>query len=142
MGEDIDHVRKDNILYALIISGSFEIEKGVRFYPNDQNFLQIGLMGYDKGHKLKPHMHKSTKLVIDAIQEVLYIKRGKVRVDIYDESKNVICTRVLEKGDLILLIRGGHSFEMIEDSQIIEIKQGPYLGQENDKEYFEQGKDE
>jgi hypothetical protein len=64
-------------------------------------------------------------------QEVLYIKKGKVRVDFYDNKKKYAFSSILNKGDVVLLADGGHGFKMIEDSEIIEIKQGPYCGEED-----------
>jgi hypothetical protein len=64
-------------------------------------------------------------------QEVLYIKSGKVRVDFYDEERNYLESRIVEKGDVILLASGGHGFQMLEDSEMIEVKQGPYCGDED-----------
>jgi hypothetical protein len=69
-------------------------------------------------------------------KEVLFIKSGKVRVDFYDDEKKYIESRVLVSGDVILLAFGGHGFEMLEDSEIIEVKQGPYVG-EKDKTRFD-----
>jgi mannose-6-phosphate isomerase-like protein (cupin superfamily) len=64
-------------------------------------------------------------------QEVLFIKSGKVRVDFYDDNQHYLESRILEKGDVILLAAGGHGFEMMEDSEMIEVKQGPYCGEED-----------
>jgi mannose-6-phosphate isomerase-like protein (cupin superfamily) len=74
-------------------------------------------------------------------QEVLFIKSGKLRVDFYDEEQNYIESSLLSKGDVILLAKGGHGFKMLEQCEIIEVKQGPYCG-EMDKVRFESVKDE
>ena len=81
-------------------------------------------------------MHNKVSREVFYTQEVLFIKSGKVRIDFYDDEKNYLQSRTLNKGDIILLAFGGHGFEMIENSEIIEVKQGPYCG-EKDKERFD-----
>ncbi len=68
-------------------------------------------------------------------QEVLYVKSGKVRVNFFDDNKNVFEGRIIARGDLIFLASGGHGFEFLEDAEMIEVKQGPYAG-EDDKVRF------
>ena len=72
--------------------------------------------------------HIPVKREVKHTNEVLFIKSGKVRVDFYDENKQYIGSKILNKGDVILLCSGGHGFKMIENSEIIEVKQGPYAG--------------
>ena len=69
-------------------------------------------------------------------QETLFIKKGRVKINFYDESKKYFDTRELKAGDVILLVSGGHDFTMLEDTEMIEVKQGPYAGND-DKERFE-----
>jgi hypothetical protein len=69
-------------------------------------------------------------------KEVLFIKSGSVRVDFYDDCQNYLESRVLNRGDVVLLAFGGHGFEMLEASEIIEVKQGPYAG-DTDKTRFD-----
>jgi len=95
----------------------------------------MGLMSLKAGHVIQAHVHNIVKREIDTTQEVLFIRRGKVRVDFYSDTKVFLESRMLFSGDVILLASGGHGFEMMEDTDIIEVKQGPYLG-ENDKERF------
>jgi mannose-6-phosphate isomerase-like protein (cupin superfamily) len=89
-----------------------------------------------KDYVIPPHVHNAVQRDVHFTQEVLVIKSGKVRVDYYDDFKNYLESRILNKGDVVLLAYGGHGFEMLEDSEIIEIKQGPYAG-EMDKVRFE-----
>jgi hypothetical protein len=84
-------------------------------------------MNRKKNHVISPHTHNAVQRDVQFTQEVLIIKSGKVRVDYYDEKKKYLESRILNKGDVVLLAYGGHGFEMIEDSEIIEVKQGPYL---------------
>ncbi|RYE58185.1 MAG: hypothetical protein EOP48_04125 [Sphingobacteriales bacterium] len=122
-------------LYAIIIRSSYT-NTGIEFFtPNDFS-QQLGYMNRPKGYTIEPHVHNHVERKLVLTQEVLFIKSGKVRVDFYTDDKVFFDSRILDKGDVILLAEGGHGFEMIEKSEIIEVKQGPYSGEE-DKIRFE-----
>ncbi|MCX8085041.1 MAG: hypothetical protein N3C60_08990, partial [Calditerrivibrio sp.] len=89
-----------------------------------------------KGYVIAPHVHNPVKREVFYTKEVLFIKRGKVRVDFYSEDRIYLKSTILEEGDVILLAYGGHGFEMLEETEMIEVKQGPYAG-EMDKTRFE-----
>ena len=97
---------------------------------------QLASMCRPKGYKIQAHVHKAVHRKVKYTQETLFIKKGKVRVNFYDEKKQYLDSRVLEAGDVILLVSGGHDFMMLEDTEMIEVKQGPYAGN-GDKEQFE-----
>ena len=82
-------------------------------------------------------MHNLIKREINFTKEVLIIRSGKVRIDFYDRKKNYLESRILYKDDIILIANGGHGFKMLEPSEIIEIKQGPYLNEDQDRTRFE-----
>lgn len=131
----IQHITVDNRLLSIIIRHNFEKE-GIEFFtPNDFS-QQLAYMKRPKEYVIPPHVHNPMQREVQLTQEVLYIKSGKVRVDFYDNEQNYLQSSVLEKGDVILLADGGHGFEMLEESEMIEIKQGPYAG-EMDKVRFE-----
>ena len=88
------------------------------------------------GYVIPPHRHNLVLREVVLTQEVLMIKSGKVRVDFFDDDQNYLESSILVKGDVILLAAGGHGFEMLESSEMIEVKQGPYCG-ERDKVRFE-----
>ena len=113
--------------FAIIIRAAYR-KDGVEFFTPDSYPLQLGYMKYPPGQVIAPHMHNSVKRDISFAQEVLYIKSGRVRVDFYDGHQAVFQSTVLETGDVILLAFGGHGFGMLEESEIIEVKQGPYGG--------------
>jgi mannose-6-phosphate isomerase-like protein (cupin superfamily) len=92
-------------------------------------------MNRPEGYVIEPHRHNLVAREVHLTQEVLFIKSGKVRVDFYDNEQHYIQSVVLEKGDVILLSDGGHGFKMLEKSEMIEVKQGPYCG-ERDKIRF------
>ena len=93
-------------------------------------------MGFAKGTRLKPHIHLPQDKIIKKNQEVLIILSGMLEVAFYDE-KTKIDSRILEGGDIIVFLDGGHGFDIITETKLIEVKQGPYQGQEKDKKYLE-----
>lgn len=126
-------VHKDKIL-ALIL-GSGHRANGIEFFTPDDFSQQLGYMNRPKGYVIPPHVHNHVPREVEFTQEVLFIKSGKVRVDFYDDGQNYLESRVLHQGDVILLAYGGHGFEMLEPTEMIEVKQGPYAG-EADKTRF------
>lgn len=110
--------------------------KKSRFFTPQDNPLQLGIIKYKKGYKIKPHIHRRSKRVIYSVQEVLHIVYGKVRVIFYDEKGEKIKSALLREGDTVLFIEGGHAIEVLEDFKGIEVKQGPYRGIQEDKRYL------
>ena len=125
---------------ALILRGDYRSE-GIEFFTPDDFSQQLGYMNRPKGYVIPPHVHNAVQREVHFTKEVLFIKSGKVRVDFYDDSQTYLESRILRKGDFVLLAYGGHGFEMLEASELIEIKQGPYAG-ESDKTRFEPVADE
>ena len=132
--KEIYHVRHDNLLLAIIIFSNYKKE-GIEFFtPNDFS-QQLGYMKRPKGYTIKPHMHNDIPRKVNLTQEVLFIKSGQVKVNFYSIKKVYLESKVLNQGDVILLAQGGHGFEIIQDAEIIEVKQGPYSG-DIDKTHF------
>ncbi len=127
-------IKHNQLLLAVIIPDNYH-EPGIHFFTSDNFSQQLGYMNHSKGKTIEPHTHKKVVREIVYTQEVLFIKKGKIRVDFYDEAQNYLESRLLEKGDTILLASGGHGFEIIEDTEMIEVKQGPYSG-DHDKTRF------
>ena len=119
---------------AIILRTTYK-EKGINFFTPNEFSQQLAYMNHPSGYEIQPHLHNVVQREVQFTKEVLFIKSGKVRVDFYDNEKNYLESRILVSGDVILLAFGGHGFEMIEDSEIIEVKQGPYAG-EADKTRF------
>lgn len=131
----IENITHKNLLLSVIIRAEYHKE-GISFFTPDNFSQQLGYMNRPQGYVIPPHVHNLVPREVSLTQEVLYIKSGKVRVDFYDDDKNYLQSSILQKGDVILLAHGGHGFEMLEQSEMIEIKQGPYCGEE-DKVRFE-----
>lgn len=98
--------------------------------------LQAAVMRHAAGHIIHPHRHLHRTRVIDNTQEVIIVMRGRIRVDLYLSNGKLETSRELAQGDMIILHNGGHGFVMLEDSELYEVKQGPYLGHANDKAYL------
>jgi len=131
----VENVLHNEKLLSVIIRANYKSD-GIEFFtPNDFS-QQLAYMNRAKDYVIPPHLHNAVQRDVRFTQEVLIIKSGKVRVDYYDDNRNYLESRVLYQGDVVLLAYGGHGFEMLEDSEIIEVKQGPYAG-EMDKVRFE-----
>ncbi|MFC2122449.1 hypothetical protein ACFLRP_02045 [Bacteroidota bacterium] len=132
----IEKIEKDGNLIAVILRGNYESE-GVDFITDDDNPLQVGVLTHPRGSEIKPHVHRSIPREISSIQEVLHIERGVVEALIYDDSGAQFGSWTLNADDTILLITGGHGFNILEDAKILEVKQGPYLDASKDKSRLE-----
>jgi hypothetical protein len=131
----IEKVSHSKRVLALILRASYRSE-GIQFFtPNDFS-QQLGYMNRPQGYVIPPHVHNPVPREVQFTKEVLFIKSGKVRVDFYDDDQTYLESRILESGDVILLAYGGHGFEMLEPTEMIEVKQGPYAS-EHDKTRFE-----
>ena len=135
----IEKIEIDNKLYAIIIRSNYK-KDGIEFFTPGNFSQQLGYMKRPSGYEIKPHIHKKISKKIEFTQEVLFIKSGKLRVDFYNTEKIYIQSKIIEKGDIILLSDGGHGFKVIDECEIYEVKQGPY-DESNDKERFDGIKD-
>lgn len=131
----IQKITHQTLQLAIIIRNNFRKE-GIEFFTNDNDSQQLGYMNRPQEYSIAPHRHNLVQREVHLTQEVLFIKSGKVRVDFYSNAQEYLQSEVLEAGDVILLADGGHGFKMLEDSEIIEVKQGPYCG-EQDKVRFD-----
>ena len=120
---------------SIIIRANYSKE-GIEFFTTNEFSQQLAYMKRPKGYNISPHLHLNTNKNIQNTQEVLLIRSGKVRVDFYEPDKKYFLSKILTKGDVILLAFGGHGFKILEESEIIEVKQGPYE-EAKDKERFE-----
>ena len=126
---------KDGKTIAIIVRNDFK-KNGVNFVSEPHFPLQLGINNYGKGDKIKPHIHLDRETTIKALQEIVYIKSGSAIVNLYDSDK-LFKSLKLSTGDLIFFVSGGHGLEMLEDTTIIEVKQGPYFGKNKDKVLIE-----
>ena len=131
----IQEITHGDRLLAIIISHKF-CESGIHFFTPDDLSQQLAFMRHPSGKIIQPHVHNAVPREVHYTQEVLFLKKGKMRVDFYDEEQCYLTSRILEAGDVILLATGGHGFEVLEEIEMIEVKQGPYAG-DQDKTRFD-----
>ena len=130
----IKKIIKNNEILAIIVYSGYTCD-GINFFTPDDFSQQLAYMSHPAGKIIDPHVHNLVTREVHYTNEVLFIRKGKLRVDFYDNNKDYLESQVLQKGDVLLLASGGHGFEVIEDIEMFEVKQGPYAG-ENDKTRF------
>ena len=130
----VEYIRQDSCLISIIVRARFD-KPGISFFTSNELSQQLAFMRHPTGKLIDPHVHNPVAREVHFTQEVLVIRKGRLRVDFYDDQKSYLESRNLEPGDVILLIEGGHGFEVLEEVEMIEIKQGPYVG-DQDKTRF------
>lgn len=131
----IKRIEYDERLLAIIVPASFN-EPGIHFFTDTDLSQQLAYMQHPKGKEIQAHVHKPVKREIHFTQEVLVLRKGKLRVDFYDDDQTYLESHILNGGDIILLIEGGHGFKVLEEMEMFEIKQGPFVP-EMDKVKFQ-----
>jgi hypothetical protein len=138
-------VKEDSIEYvvhglepiALIIRAEFD-EPGIHFFTPANFSQQVAAMTHPKGHKIQAHVHNLVARQVLYTQEVLFLRKGRLKVNLYSSIEKFIGSRVLKAGDVILLCGGGHSLEILEETSLIEVKQGPYAGIDDKRRFAEE----
>lgn len=134
----IERIEDAGTTFALVVRGN-DREPGLHFITPDESFQQVGIWVYDKGKRLGPHRHIPQNRNVSRTHEVVYVQKGKMRASIYDEENCLLKDIILNEDDLLIAIAGGHGYEILEnDTQVIEVKNGPYIG-EKDRETFVTG---
>jgi mannose-6-phosphate isomerase-like protein (cupin superfamily) len=123
--EIVEQIEIDGQLAAIIVRATF-CQPGIRFFTPDAFSQQLAYMRHPAGRVIAPHVHNVVRREVFYTNEVLVIRRGRVRVDFYNSAQEEVGGRILETGDVILLASGGHGFEILEETEMIEVKQGPY----------------
>jgi mannose-6-phosphate isomerase-like protein (cupin superfamily) len=124
----------DGRLCAIIVRAEYD-ENGIQFFTANELSQQLASMSYGPGKVIQAHTHQEVRREVFHTQEALFIRKGKLRVDFYSDQQEYRCSRVLHKGDVILLIAGDHGFEVLEELNMVEVKQGTYAG-DKDKVVF------
>ena len=134
----VENITHNGEIIAIIIPAEFK-KQGIEFFTPNNFSQQLAYMNHPSGYVIEPHVHNKVERAIFFTQEVLFIKRGKVKVDFYSEKKEYLESRIVKTGDVILLASGGHGFTMLEPTEMLEVKQGPYSG-DMDKTRFKPNK--
>ena len=132
--EPLERIHSEGVALAYIIRLAMKPDKTTFLTPSDFNF-QLGIVVYPAGGAVAPHLHRPLERRIIGTSEVLLVKKGRCEIDIYNSKRELVATRELNEGDLVLTINGGHGFRMLEDTVLLEVKQGPYSGVD-EKERF------
>ena len=130
---NLDFLKFENIIHAVIIRHTYK-NKPVDFFTEDTNPFQMGMFTRDKGYSVEPHKHTCTTFEINSVQEFIFVKSGQIEMSFFTDSGQKYETLILNKGDSVLTLCGGHSLIFLKKSTLLEIKQGPYS--ENKKEYY------
>lgn len=132
--QKLEIIKKKDVTLGIIIRNEYQHD-GVDFITSAEFSQQVAYMHHPEGKVIDAHVHNTVHRNVVLTQEVLFIKKGKLRVDFYDDYKDYIQSVILQAGDTILLVSGGHGFKVLEEVEMIEVKQGPYVG-EHDKTRF------
>jgi len=130
----VERIYWGNACLAYIIRAGFLPDETIFLTPPDYK-QQVGYIVYPAGGEIQRHIHQSLKRHIVGTSEVLIVRKGRCEIDVYDDDRKLVATRELREGDIMIMVGGGHGFRMLEDTILLEIKQGPYPGVE-EKERF------
>jgi hypothetical protein len=132
--ETVEHIGWNDKPLAYIIRASFLPER-ITFLTPPEFKQQVGYIVYPAEGEIARHVHRSLERHLVGTSEVLIVKKGRCLIDIYNDDRELVATRELHPGDIMLMVGGGHGFRMLEDTVLLEIKQGPYTGLD-EKERF------
>ncbi len=123
MIKNITHKKE---ILAIIIKGSYLKKKGINFFTDPKLSQQVAFMSHPKNHLIQPHIHKNRFRKIKGSTEVLIILDGVLKINFFDNKKKYIFSKTIKKNDIVILLKGGHGFEVKKNCKMIEVKQGPY----------------
>lgn len=127
-------IKEGDVVLARHIPASAAWNEGLSFFSQDNEYIQVGVWGYSAGKELKAHIHNEVTREVLWTQEVIFVRTGKIRANIYDTSETKVAELIVGAGDIIILLRGGHGYDIIEDgTQVMEVKNGPYVGPDLDR---------
>ena len=130
----VEWIKHESQVLGIIISSEYNSAVS-EFITPDSYTQQVGFIVYPKGETIVPHIHRDLERNIIGTSEVLFMRKGLCWVDFFLIDKSLFCSKQLKEGDVLILVSGGHGFRMVEDTTLLEIKQGPYVG-ELDKDRF------
>ena len=131
-------IKEGDLVLARHISEA-DCKEGLNFFSNDDEVIHVGFWGYDSGKKLLAHIHNEVERKVYWTQEVLFIKKGKIKARIYDTKERLVQEFEACTGDIIIALRGAHGYDILENgTQVLEVKNGPYVGAELDRKRIEQ----
>jgi anti-sigma factor ChrR (cupin superfamily) len=131
-GIHFETIENDGVRFAEVIWANSTVEK-TRFLSPDESSMQFGLLAHEAGFVEPAHYHKPIERTIKNLAQMLVVQKGVLAIDFFTTAGTKFREVVLRIGDAILLLDGAHSVRVIEDMQCVSVKQGPFLGADNDK---------
>jgi hypothetical protein len=132
----MQEITHNNELIAKIIRPD-DWSKGLTFFSDNDQFVQVGTWWYDKGHKLANHYHLDYERTATRTQECVYVVSGSMNMKFFSITQEFLCEHVLDQGELCIILAGGHGYEILQDdTKIIETKNGPFFSVDKDKVKF------
>jgi hypothetical protein len=123
----IERIMDGDCILSMIIRGSVSPTETLFVTPNEF-YQQAGFIVYPAGGRIPSHLHKPIQRQLVGTPETLFVRKGKVEVRFFNDAKEFISKTIIQTGDVLMLVSGGHGFTMLEDTILLEIKQGPYTG--------------
>jgi hypothetical protein len=131
--QGVEIFRAGEQVLAILVRANATSSDKYNFLTQQSEPLQLGMNFYKKGEKIATHTHLPRDIHVQRVQEMIVIGEGRTRLSLYDDARAKVAETELEKGDIVLLASGGHGFDVLEDTKIVEVKQGPYDGKAKDK---------
>jgi hypothetical protein len=134
MSDDIETIQADGAVLCYIIRRTFHPSHTTFITPPDSK-QQVGFIVYPKGGVIARHSHRALERHLIGMSEVLVVREGHCQIEVFDRQHQAVATQDLFENDVVVMVGGGHGFRILDDTVLLEIKQGPYLGVK-DKELF------
>jgi len=133
----VNEIKDGDVILARHVTAQEWEKGGLNFYSEDNEFIQVGTWGYDSGKELLAHTHNNVEQTVNITQETLYIRRGRIKARIYNLKLELVAEWEAGEGDIMILMQGGHGYDILEDgTQVLEVKNGPYVGAQADRVRF------
>lgn len=130
----VKEVKQGDLILARHIPAEDAWQDGLSFFSPDEDYIQVGTWGYDSGKALLAHTHNEVARNVLWTQETLYVRKGRILVQVYDTNEKIVDEWQAAEGDIVILLRGGHGYQILEDgTQVLEVKNGPYVGADKDR---------
>jgi hypothetical protein len=130
----VEIVSDDGVELCYIVRAGYEPTE-TTFITRPEYKQQVGFIKYGPGTHIPRHVHVPLERRIVGTSEVVLVRRGSCQLEVYSDARKLVATRELTSGDVVLMVAGGHGFAVHEDTVLLEVKQGPYIGLE-EKERF------
>lgn len=133
----VNEIKDGDVILARHVTAQEWEKGGLNFYSEDNEFIQVGTWGYDSGKELLAHTHNNVERTVNITQETLYIRRGRIKARIYNLKLELVAEWEAGEGDIMILMQGGHGYDILEDgTQVLEVKNGPYVSAQADRVRF------